>query len=694
MIRISCRFLIAASFFISGMLQAQPITFPINLHNGQTIETCSGIFTDSGGSLSPYSGNENFALTISTINLTPPFLRLDFSVFELGAGDIMHIHDGEDADAPLIFSAAGNDLQGEQLWATGSSLHIRFISSDADLVTAAGWVASIACFEQCEAFYTDISTTSGSFDFCPDVQSVSFTAKSGFYGGTLSGNADNISYQWNFDGEIKTGATVSHNYPGPGAYPFRITATDPLSGCVFDSIITVRLATQPIFDNTISTADTVCANETFTLIGRANSIPWTGFPTSVDTIAFITQNQPFISALDFSVFPQGQQITTLTDFDRVCINVEHIDFGHLAFELECPNGTSVLLKDYGTGGANLGEPVVYGPENIPGIGYQYCFSTAPQYGRMNETSFQFHTYTDQAGDIYNFQPYLPAGNYTSVESFQNFTGCPLNGEWVVKVSDQITGTSGHVTGWSMFFNDNFYPDSLIFTPEIVEEKWIDQNGNEVGNNPANVTLSSAGEYKFTFRVLDDFGCNWDTTLTVQVLPLPKAEITSELEIPVCEGDSTILYVTPNLIGDEANWIYQWMSQGENLPGRISDTLMAKQVANYMVVVTDTLTGCFDTFELLFSEQNCDLKIPNVFTPDGNGINDFFEIENLEYYPGSVMVIYNRNGKKVFEHNDYYLNWWDGGNQAQGTYYYVLTYTRLGKQKQIQGVITLIKAPTP
>jgi large repetitive protein len=690
MIRISCRFLIAASFFISGILQAQPITFPINLHDGQTVETCSGTFTDSGGSTSPYGNNENFTITFSISDEpgTPRFIRLDFSDFELGAGDIMHIHDGENSSAEVLFSANGNDLQGKQVWATGTSLHIRFISSEVD--TAAGWVASVACFEQCEAFYTDVDTDSDSFDFCPDVQSVSFTATAGYYGGPLSGIANNVTHQWNFDGVLKEGAQVSHNYPEPGAYPFRIVATDPLTACIFDSIITVRLATQPVFNNTRVSADTVCANEPFSLVGNVTTTRWTGFPTSVDTIAYITQDEPFTSILDFAVFPDGQQITTMNDFDRVCINIEHIDFGHLAFELECPNGTSVLLKDYGTGGANLGEPVIYGAEDIPGIGYEYCFSTAPQYGNMNETSFQFHSFTDQAGDVYNNQPYLPAGNYTSAESFQGFTGCPLNGSWKVNVTDQITGTSGHVTGWSMFFNESFYPDSLIFIPEITEEKWFDQNGNEAGNNPASITLGTEGEYTFTFRVLDDFGCDWDTTVTVQVLPLPKAEIISEFEIPVCEGDSTIFTLVPDLVGEEVNWIYQWMAEGESMEGRISDTIMAKQVANYAVMVTDTLTGCFDTFELQYSEQNCDLNIPNVFTPNDDTINDFFEIENLEYYPGSVMVIYNRNGKKVFEHNDYYLNWWGGDDQAEGTYYYVLTYTRLGKQKQTQGVITIIR----
>jgi gliding motility-associated-like protein len=174
-----------------------------------------------------------------------------------------------------------------------------------------------------------------------------------------------------------------------------------------------------------------------------------------------------------------------------------------------------------------------------------------------------------------------------------------------------------------------------------------------------------------------------------VLPLPKAEIVSELEIPVCEGDSTVFSVVP-LDDSPFHWIYQWMIDNAELEGRTSDTLMAKDPVTYMVWVNDTLTGCFDIFELQLLDQNCDLTIPNVFTPNADGINDFFEITNLEHYPNSQMVIFNRNGKKVFEHSDYFGNWWDGGNHPVGTYYYVLTYTRQGNRRQTQGIITIIR----
>ena len=199
----------------------------------------------------------------------------------------------------------------------------------------------------------------------------------------------------------------------------------------------------------------------------------------------------------------------------------------------------------------------------------------------------------------------------------------------------------------------------------------------------------SGEYEFVFEITDDFGCKYDTLVVLEVLRLPKAEIISELELPICEGDSTLLSVVAD-DDNPYNWIYQWEKNSIILPESIYDTLWAKEPANYAVLVTDTMTTCVDYFDIEVNEQNCDLNIPNVFTPNGDGMNDLFEIENMEHYPGSQMVIYNRNGKKVFEHHDYDGNWWDGRGAPEGTYFYVLTYTRLGTKKQIHGVITILR----
>ncbi len=78
-----------------------------------------------------------------------------------------------------------------------------------------------------------------------------------------------------------------------------------------------------------------------------------------------------------------------------------------------------------------------------------------------------------------------------------------------------------------------------------------------------------------------------------------------------------------------------------------------------------------------------LKIPNVFTPNGDGINDRFYIEGLPPY--SVLIIFNRSGQQVYT-NEIYNNNWDGkdiNNEdlPEGTYWYVLITPGLsGKYK--------------
>jgi gliding motility-associated-like protein len=66
-----------------------------------------------------------------------------------------------------------------------------------------------------------------------------------------------------------------------------------------------------------------------------------------------------------------------------------------------------------------------------------------------------------------------------------------------------------------------------------------------------------------------------------------------------------------------------------------------------------------------------ITIPNVFTPNADGINDYFTIRNLPLYDYRPLTIYNRWGKKVFESNQY-NNDWDGSNVPDGVYYGVVS----------------------
>ncbi|HPM32919.1 MAG TPA: gliding motility-associated C-terminal domain-containing protein, partial [Chryseolinea sp.] len=105
---------------------------------------------------------------------------------------------------------------------------------------------------------------------------------------------------------------------------------------------------------------------------------------------------------------------------------------------------------------------------------------------------------------------------------------------------------------------------------------------------------------------------------------------------------------------------------------------------YLVQVQD-LFGCV----LEFYERvplDTDLFIPNVFTPNNDGLNDIFFIRNLPANEGKLTIT-NRWGVKVFSTNSYGNNW-DGEEFEDGVYYYTLqtsTDTRKGWVEIMRGV---------
>ncbi|UPT68991.1 MAG: gliding motility-associated C-terminal domain-containing protein [Sphingobacteriales bacterium JAD_PAG50586_3] len=80
-----------------------------------------------------------------------------------------------------------------------------------------------------------------------------------------------------------------------------------------------------------------------------------------------------------------------------------------------------------------------------------------------------------------------------------------------------------------------------------------------------------------------------------------------------------------------------------------------------------------------------LNIPNVFTPNNDGGNDTFKIENLP--DSSSITIYSRWGAIVYQ-SDNYQNDWDGSNFSDGVYYYILNLPE-GKSKK--GTVTILRS---
>ena len=86
------------------------------------------------------------------------------------------------------------------------------------------------------------------------------------------------------------------------------------------------------------------------------------------------------------------------------------------------------------------------------------------------------------------------------------------------------------------------------------------------------------------------------------------------------------------------------------------------------------------------------RIPNTFTPNGDGINDYWEIQYLKDYPNAKVQVFTRTGQLVFETRNGYLKPWNGTLNGKplpfDTYYYIIEPE--SGRKPVTGYVTIVK----
>jgi gliding motility-associated-like protein len=92
------------------------------------------------------------------------------------------------------------------------------------------------------------------------------------------------------------------------------------------------------------------------------------------------------------------------------------------------------------------------------------------------------------------------------------------------------------------------------------------------------------------------------------------------------------------------------------------------------MLVESTQGCGTATDDVVVKVFGELKIPNAFSPNGDGINDTWRIDALAVYPQSVVRIFDRYGQQVYSSTGYNIPW-DGRKNGKpvpiGLYYYLI-----------------------
>lgn len=139
------------------------------------------------------------------------------------------------------------------------------------------------------------------------------------------------------------------------------------------------------------------------------------------------------------------------------------------------------------------------------------------------------------------------------------------------------------------------------------------------------------------------------------------DIVLEIDLGPDEAPCSFSPKTLSPLSDTTGFEFLWQD------GSTLSTFQVSDFGTYWVTADDDCTGAMDTLKI--SNVMADnLAIPNVFTPNGDLLNPFFEVDQRML--GGLLVIYNRWGKEVYQSSNY-QNDWDGTDLPTGVYFYSL-----------------------
>ncbi len=223
-------------------------------------------------------------------------------------------------------------------------------------------------------------------------------------------------------------------------------------------------------------------------------------------------------------------------------------------------------------------------------------------------------------------------------------------------------------------------DLFIDPDDLLAQVWTTPNGvlTNAGPYAPSSVVADMGWYSVNYT--DSSGCQSSidsTFVTVFLLPEPGLPPNAL----ICAGDLLTIGATPDLAS------YLWSTGAETA------SITVTEPGTYSVTVVG-IGGCQATDSMVVGEGPCDLDVPNVITPNGDGTNDVIDLD-LSGFATATFKIWNRWGQKLDEISAPRIIW-DGRDRLtgepvpSGTYFWTLSATRAtGLVQEANGYVMVL-----
>lgn len=457
-----------------------------------------------------------------------------------------------------------------------------------------------------------------------------------------------------------------------GTAPYRFTWNPNVSNSFSATGLSAGTYNLTVTDNNNCTVDSVfiiAQPALLTATGTPVNVLCTGNATGAITInatggtpAYAYAWSPNVSSSDtVSGLTAGTYVVTVTDANSCTTTVSTTVTEPL---LLTANAQPTPATCYGLA---TGSIQVTATDGVPG----YLFSATDGVNNYNSANGQFSN--------------LPLGNYTLLVTDAN--NCSATATAVVTQPDSLQGPFTVTPALCYHYADG----SINVSPIGGTPGYTFSLSNGDVNTTGNFSGLTAGSY--TFTVTDANGCSLTDNGTVTE-PDSIGITVTPTPVEVDLGNSLQITTASNQTGTVT---YDWSPKFGLSCYDCADPVFNGVYSQPYTVTLSTADGCRGVAELVVTViPKYDVFIPNVFTPNGDGANDYWQIfGNLPAFKQVEVMVFNRIGEKVYQSNDINFRW-DGTYKGEfappGVYTYTAKFVWLNNHSDsdYRGTITLMR----